>query len=163
MPPPSMPRWPTCRRLPAGPTRRLGMRWCEVENGIADIQGFDPDHLRAFSTRREQILEAAGEGPSPRALQIATLGAKVRDLTDASLRDLWREKATQLGLGRERSTPRWATQYPPDPPRLSADQIAQLVTADKSHFDRRDVIQAVANRLPAGAPGYRVRSLPTPT
>ena len=67
-------------------TRRLGVRWREVENGIADIQGFDPDHLRAFSTRREEILEAAGEGASARARQIATLAtreAKDRDLTDA--------------------------------------------------------------------------------
>jgi hypothetical protein len=47
----------------------------------------------------------------------------------------------------------------PGPPRLSTGQIAQLVTADKSHFDRRDVIQAVANCLPAGAPGYQVEEL----
>jgi hypothetical protein len=71
-------------------TRRLGVRWREVANGIAEIEGFDPDHLRAFSTRRQQILEAAGEGASARARQIATLAtreAKDTDLTTESLRD----------------------------------------------------------------------------
>src|SRR5215469_17186149 len=28
-----------------GMTRRLGVRWQEVENGIAEIEGFDPEHL----------------------------------------------------------------------------------------------------------------------
>ena len=85
-------------------TRRLGVRWQEVANGIAEIRGFDPDHLRAFSTRRQQILEAAGEGASARARQIATLAtreAKDRDLTTESLRDLWRAKAEEIGLDRE--------------------------------------------------------------
>jgi len=140
-------------------TRRLGVRWREVSNGIAEIEGFDPDHLRAFSTRRQQILEAAGEGASARARQIATLAtreAKERDLTTESLRDLWREKAAQLGLDREAVHAAMGHPISPGPPRLSTDQIAQLVTADKSHFDRRDVIQAVANCLPAGAPGHEV-------
>jgi conjugative relaxase-like TrwC/TraI family protein len=54
-------------------TRRLGVRWREVENGLSEIEGFQADHLRAFSTRRAQILEAAGEGASARAMQVAAL------------------------------------------------------------------------------------------
>jgi conjugative relaxase-like TrwC/TraI family protein len=46
-------------------TRRLGVRWQEVENGIAEIEGFDPEHLRAFSTRRAEILPATAPGRSP--------------------------------------------------------------------------------------------------
>jgi hypothetical protein len=100
-------------------SRRLGVRWKEVANGIAEIRGFDPDHLRAFSTRRQEILEAAGEGASARARQIATLAtreAKARDLTTESLRDLWRQKAEEIGFDRESirataatSSRRWPT------------------------------------------------------
>ena len=79
--------------------------------------------------------------------------------TTESLCDLWREKATQLGLDREAIHAAMGHPISPGPPRLSADQIAQLVTSDKSHFDSRDVIQAVANCLPAGAPGYQVEEL----
>jgi conjugative relaxase-like TrwC/TraI family protein len=53
-------------------TRRLGVRWQEVRKGIAEIEGFVDEHLRAFSTRRAEILEAAGPGASARSMQVAT-------------------------------------------------------------------------------------------
>src|SRR5690606_36150977 len=40
-------------------TRRLGVSWQPVFNGIADIEGFSPALLEHFSTRRAEILEAA--------------------------------------------------------------------------------------------------------
>ena len=43
-------------------TRRLGVEWGPVRNGIAEIAGFAPEQLRAFSTRRAEILAAAGAG-----------------------------------------------------------------------------------------------------
>jgi conjugative relaxase-like TrwC/TraI family protein len=143
-------------------TRRLGVRWQEVVNGIAEIEGFDPDHLAAFSTRRQEILEVAWEGSSARARQIATLetrSAKDRDLSTESLRGIWREKAEEIGLtpesiraalGRERQAPEG---------RVAIADVAAEVTAHASHFDRRDVIQAVANCLPAGAAGEEVVEL----
>jgi conjugative relaxase-like TrwC/TraI family protein len=143
-------------------TRRLGVRWNEVANGIAEIRGFDPDHLRAFSTRRQEILEAAGEGASARARQIATLAtreAKDRDLTTESLRDLWRQKAEEIGLDREwiRATLGHERQAPEG--RVAVAEVEAALTAHASHFDRRDVIQAVADCLPAGAPGNEVEEL----
>lgn len=143
-------------------TRRLGVRWSEVVNGIAEIRGFDPDHLRAFSTRRQEILEAAGEGASARARQIATLAtreAKDRDLTTKSLRDLWRAKAEEIGLTREsiRATLGHERQSPEG--RVAVAEVEVAVTAHASHFDRRDAIQAVADSLPAGAPGEEVVEL----
>jgi conjugative relaxase-like TrwC/TraI family protein len=143
-------------------TQRLGVRWREVVNGLSEIEGFDPDHLRAFSTRRQQILEAAGEGASARALQIATLAtreAKDRDLTTESLRDLWRAKAEEIGLTREsiRATLGHERQAPEG--RVAVAEVEAALTAHASHFDRRDVIQAVANCLPAGAPGDEVEEL----
>jgi conjugative relaxase-like TrwC/TraI family protein len=143
-------------------TRRLGVRWREVANGIAEIEVFDPDHLRAFSTRRQQILEATGEGASARARQIATLAtreAKDRDLSTASLRDLWREKAEEIGLDRAsiRATLGHARQAPEG--RVTVAEVEAGLTAHASHFDGRDVIQVVANCLPAGAPGHEVEQL----
>ncbi|MGN6217082.1 MAG: MobF family relaxase, partial [Solirubrobacterales bacterium] len=143
-------------------TRRLGVRWREVVNGIAEIRGFDSGHLRAFSTRRQQILEAAGEGASARARQIATLAtreAKDRDLSTESLRDLWRAKAEEIGLSGEsiRATLGHERQAPEG--RVAVAEVEAAVTAHASHFDRRDAIQAVADSLPAGAPGEEVVEL----
>ena len=143
-------------------TCRLGVRWQEVVNGIADIEGFDPAHLRAFSTRRQQILEAAGEGASARARQVATLAtrqAKDPDLSTESLRDLWREKAEGIGLSREAIRATLGKEPQPSASRLTVAEVEAAVTAHVSHFDRRDAIRAVADRLPAGAPGEKVCEL----
>ncbi|MGN6557013.1 MAG: MobF family relaxase [Solirubrobacterales bacterium] len=143
-------------------TQRLGVRWREVVNGIAEIRGFDPDHLRAFSTRRQQILEAAGEGASARARQIATLATrevKDRDLTTESLRDLWREKAEEIGLSRESIHATLGHERQAPEGRVSVAEVEAALTAHASHFDRRDAIQAVADSLPAGAPGEEVVEL----
>lgn len=85
-------------------TLRLGVRWTEPRNGIAEIAGFGPEHLRAFSTRRREILEAAAPDASASSLRVATLAtrtAKERDLTTESLRERWRAKAAEIGLTRE--------------------------------------------------------------
>jgi conjugative relaxase-like TrwC/TraI family protein len=143
-------------------TRRLGVQWQTVANGIAEIKGFLPSQLRAFSTRRREILEAVGEGSSARARQIATLetrSAKDRDLSTESLRDIWREKAEKIGLTHEsiRSTLDKGRQAPEG--QVAIAEVEAALTAHASHFDRRDVIQAVTNCLPAGASGDEVVEL----
>ncbi|HWO84773.1 MAG TPA: MobF family relaxase [Solirubrobacterales bacterium] len=143
-------------------THRLGVRWSEVKNGLAEIEGYDPDHLRAFSTRRQQILEAAGEGASARARQIATLetrAAKDTDLSTESLRDLWREKAEEIGLTRESIRAALGHERQAPEGRVSVAEVEAALTAHRSHFDRREAIQAVADCLPAGAPGEEVTEL----
>jgi conjugative relaxase-like TrwC/TraI family protein len=143
-------------------TRRLGVRWWKVENGIAEIRGFDPDHLLAFSTRRQEILEAAGEGAGARARQVATLAtreAKDRDLTTESLRDLWRRKGEESGLDREAIRATFGKERQAPEGQVAVADVEASLTAHASHFDRRDVIQAVADSLPAGAPGPEVVEL----
>src|SRR4051812_11855918 len=143
-------------------TRRLGVQWREVVNGLSEIEGFDPEQLLAFPPRRAEILEAAGEGATARAMQIATLEtrpAKDRDLTTESLRDLWREKAAEIGLGRETIHATFGHERQAPEGRVAIAEVEASLTAHASHFDRRDAIQGVANCLPAGAPGPEVVEL----
>ena len=142
-------------------TRRLGAEWGPVEKGIADIRGFSERELRAFSTRRAEILAAAGEGASAREMQIATLTtrkAKDRDVTDASLREAWRAKGEEVGLTRERIADRLGHERP-GPTVLTRRAVGRTVTAHVSHFDRRDAIRAVADNLPHGAPAAEIEAL----
>ncbi|MGC1166328.1 MAG: MobF family relaxase [Solirubrobacterales bacterium] len=129
-------------------TRRLGVGWQEVRNGIAEIEGFADDHLRTFSTRRQQILEAAGPEASARSKQVATLAtrtAKEEGLTQETLRERWNSKAAEIGLEVERTLGHVRDSGAPDVARTASTwQVGRAVTTGVSHFDRRDAIQAVA-------------------
>jgi conjugative relaxase-like TrwC/TraI family protein len=143
-------------------THRLGVRWQEVTNGIAEIEGFDPDHLRAFSTRRAEILAATAPDASARARQIATLETrkvKDRDVTAESLRERWRSTAEEIGLDRETIRRTFDRGREVEPARVAGADLADALTSHASHFDRRDAIQAVADQLPAGAPAAEVEEI----
>ncbi|HET8955727.1 MAG TPA: MobF family relaxase [Solirubrobacterales bacterium] len=143
-------------------TRRLGVRWREVRNGLSEIEGFDPEHLRAFSTRRAEILEAAGgEGASARAMQVATLETREAkaDLGDESLRELWHTKAREIGLSREAIHATFGQGRQAPEGRVAVAELERSLVSGASHFDRRAAIQAVADNLPAGAPGPEVIEL----
>lgn len=143
-------------------SRSLGVRWQEPRNGIAEIEGFADHHLREFSTRRAEILEAAGPDASARARQVANLVTrepKEKGLTRETLRERWQVKAQEIGLDCG------AIQRPFDPNLPAADrtvstrQVDRAATAGASHFDRRDAIQAVAGLLPEGAEAAEVERM----
>ncbi len=141
-------------------TRRLGVEWQPVRNGIAEIKDFADEWLKTFSTRRAEILEAAGADASARARQVATLTtrqAKDRELTTETMRESWEFKAKEIGLDREAIAATMGKEVGLAA-RLTLDTLDRQVTAHASHFDRRDAIQAVANLLPNGAPGHEVES-----
>jgi conjugative relaxase-like TrwC/TraI family protein len=143
-------------------TRRLGVRFKEVRNGIAEIQGFDPDHLRHFSKRRVEILEAAGPDASAEALQVATLATRPQKEAEAegkTMRDRWRREAEEIGLDREAIRSTFDRSPEVFDGRLAVAEVEARVTEFASHFDRRDVIQAVGNALRSGAPGSDVEEL----
>lgn len=140
---------------------RLGAEWEQVVNGIAELRGFTPEQLRHFSTRRAEIVEAAGPGASAREMQIATLQtrrAKQRDLTDESLREAWRVKGAEVGLTRESVCLTLGKERPGETV-LTARAIERALTHSRSHFDRRDAIRAVADQLPHGAKVREVEKL----
>jgi conjugative relaxase-like TrwC/TraI family protein len=139
-------------------TRCLGVEWQPVRKGIAEIKGFADEWLKAFSTRRAEILEAAGEGASARARQIATLATRKGKETGLELGDLrqrWQSKSEEIGLDRDAIAATMGKEVELAA-KLTLAQLDREVTAHASHFDRRDAIQAVANLLPNGAPGDEV-------
>jgi conjugative relaxase-like TrwC/TraI family protein len=165
--------------LRAGLGENLGVRFEPVRRGMAELEGADKVLLRAFSTRRREIelvLDATG-ARSARSAEVAALITRStkESLPDGpvsrrGLRERWLEQARNLGLtgslidvgfldhvvGRER----W---YAPTPHEL--DELGHLavgpegLTAHSSAFERRDVVRALAEGLPRGAPVVDVEAL----
>ena len=141
-------------------TTRLGVAWQPVVNGVADIDGVDRGLIETFSRRRAAIVEllaARGES-SAAAAQTATLAtrqAKSERLSEAELRDAWTRRAAAAGV-----TPGWHRQLTartswqqPDVAGLWQQLVVEEgLTQTSSSFTRRDVLQQLAGRLPAGAP-----------
>ncbi len=144
-------------------SRRLGVEWQPTRKGIAEIEGFADEHLRAFSTRRAEILEAVGENASAASRQVATLATrkpKEADISQVELRQRWRSKADEIGLDREAIERTLGTRDPAERyPALTVQRLDRAVTEGKSHFDRRDAIQAVADSMRNGAQGADVERM----
>ena len=85
-------------------TQRLGLRWTEPVKGMADLEAVPEEVVRAFSTRRQSLVEhmqAHGtEGfIAARIAALATREAKAQvDLP--RLREEWQARAAEHGLGR---------------------------------------------------------------
>ncbi|MGQ0618101.1 MAG: MobF family relaxase [Acidimicrobiia bacterium] len=154
-------------------TRRLGVGWQPVRNGIADVAGIDRTVIREFSTRRKEIevhLEEYGH-TSARAAQFAayaTRRAKDPTLDANSTAPEWRARAEALGLddvALHAVTGRDVSLEPPAPRSRAAERIYRWLaspdglTAAASTFGRREVIKAICNALPAGAPVEHVLDL----
>ena len=84
-------------------SRTLGVRWSEPVKGMAEIEGVSTEALRAFSTRRQSLvehMEAMGTSgfAASRVAALATRERKERvDLPE--LRESWLGRALQMGLG----------------------------------------------------------------
>jgi conjugative relaxase-like TrwC/TraI family protein len=144
-------------------TRTLGLEWLPVRNGIAELVGVPKPVLRAFSRRRAEIQAALAEhGTSgPRAAEAAALATRQAKRGDVTIDELvadWRARAVELGLDHgsvERLVGRVHAQDPDDA--VWQQTFAELaaptgLTQRASTFSRRDVFQALCERVPAGAP-----------
>ena len=84
-------------------TRRLGIEWTPIRNGVAEVDGVPVAVRRAFSRRRAEIqteLDGRGE-TSASAAQIATLHtrrAKDYAVPAETIWQQWRDRARQLGF-----------------------------------------------------------------
>ena len=150
-------------------SHRLGVRCGPVDErtGHADILGLDdPALLRSFSTRAGQVAEQkqewAAAGLDAEGIKAGSIAAratrkpKPRDLGDGeTIYDRWRAQLADRGVG-----PREFTRVLDHPGRVrpaGERQLAALLeelagpgglTAQASTFARRDVLDAVAKRLP---------------
>ena len=145
-------------------TRRLGVAWGPVHNGIADVAHIPSGAIEAFSTRRRQIVEhLALHGESGgRAAQIAayaTRAAKDPEATAENLVDGWRVKARAHGLDDDvlaAALHRQERHDPPVPGSPAAEALFVLLaapdglTARRSTFNRAQVLEAICDRLPGG-------------
>ena len=141
-------------------TDRLGVRWGEVRNGIADIDGVPVAVLRAFSRRRAEIeaeLERRGESTAA-AARMATLATRRRKdygVVPEELAAEWRERAARLGFGRDalravlgRPADREPTEWTRAFRRLAS---SNGLTHRRATFARRDVLQALCEAIPPAA------------
>jgi Ti-type conjugative transfer relaxase TraA len=141
-------------------TQRLGVAWGPVENGVAELRGIDEDVRRTFSRRSAEIREHMRErdGRSSKSAQIATLEtrrAKDYNVPIACLREEWRARAAELGLGPQELDDVLDRQHGRRRPDVEA--IAEALsaphglTAQASAFDRRDVVRGWAEAHRDGA------------
>ena len=143
-------------------TRTVGVEWAPVRKGIAEIVGVRRRVLAGFSRRRAEIeaaLEQRGTSGA-RAAEAAALATRRPKDPATVARELvgeWRQRAADLGLGRDelalisgrvRSKEPGAREWD----RLF-DRLAGSVglTRRAATFTRDDVLQAVCEKLPPGA------------
>jgi conjugative relaxase-like TrwC/TraI family protein len=152
-------------QLRAELTRRLGVSWGLVVNGIAEIDGIPREILRAFSQRRQEIeMHMAERGEhGARAAQIATYATrKAKDVEVAaeSLLPEWRARAERLGLDARalagvlyQGTPmRVPRPTFPDAELLFASLASPSGLTERSaSFGRREVLQAICAAMPHGS------------
>jgi conjugative relaxase-like TrwC/TraI family protein len=138
---------------------RLGVSWTEPVEGMAELEGVSEEAMRAFSTRRQSLLEhmeARGtEGfAASRVAALATREAKEQvDLP--RLRDEWKARAAEHGLGRHELR---ALVGPPQQARAIdlAEAGEQLLgrnglTAKQTTFTTPELVRAVAGGARHGA------------
>jgi conjugative relaxase-like TrwC/TraI family protein len=150
-------------------TVRLGVAWTPVVNGYADVAGVPREVIDEFSTRRAQIVAALDERgeDSPQAAQVAALTTRRAKTTDPDRETLsrgWAERARTVGFDPE-DVPRLLGRHPVPADRAGLRDLAlhllgpDGLTAKRSTFDRRDVLQAWCQHLADGAPVPHVRAL----
>ena len=136
------------------------MRWGEVRNGIAEIEGVPRDAIRAFSRRKAEIdaqVEAWGidTAAARQSAAVKTRRGKDYNVTPDQLAPEWRARAAALGLGPERvAAITWqpGRAAPSDHAAIAHALLASTgLTAQRSSFDRRDVVRAFSAAGGAGA------------
>jgi len=157
-------------------TQRLDVRWREVNprTGAAEIDGLhDPELLRAFSKRRAQVLSQQAEWGhqgirASKAAALATRKPKAQLEPEASFYARVARSLAEHGIdpAELEATMRGGRAQAAE--RAAADPAALLhwlaspdgLTANASTFARRDVLDALAKRLPVtGTASRTMRTL----
>src|ERR687897_1526105 len=144
--------------------RELGLAFREVHRGAAEIAGVPDETLRSFSRRRAEIESRMAQrgGASRRSGEVAALEsrrAKDYGVRPAEQRAEWRERARSSGLQVEAALRRSG----PSGERLSEARLFARVeaalTAERSTFAHRHVIEELAAAHREGASVEKVERL----
>ena len=150
-------------------TRSLGVEWRTPVQGMAEIAGVPEEALRAFSTRREQVVEYLGRRGASGfyAAKVAALETRDRkqpvDLP--RLEGEWRGRAAEHGLDRRRLAAVLGHRVPADLDERGFRAVAARLlgegglTAKRTTFTAPDVVMAWAEAHVQGAPVDRVLHL----
>ncbi|MFL6110597.1 MAG: MobF family relaxase [Catenulispora sp.] len=141
-------------------TRRLGVRWGPVRRGVAEIDCVPAELRRLFSTRRREVvdhLEQAGRS-GPKAAQVAAWRSRrgKSKTAEPTLRQRWVARAREAGFDPSRVVLA-AVRQVETVAMVAIDRVAvqvlgpRGVTERRSSFDRRDLLRAVCEAVPAGA------------
>jgi conjugative relaxase-like TrwC/TraI family protein len=144
-------------------TRRLGVDWGPVRHGVAEITGVPAGLRRLFSTRRAEIEEhLALHGQSgPQAATVALFETRQpkSHRSDSELRADWRQRAHVASfsprrlIAEVRHAGRTATRRALDVATIAGQVLGTGgVTSRSSTFDRRALLRAVCEAVPAGSP-----------
>lgn len=139
--------------------RDLGLSWGLIRNGHGDLSPFARDVIEHFSQRRMEIVEdmAKRGTTSARAAEVSayrTRDAKDYGVDEDTRREEWIAKAGEFDLSPQSIDTMVAQGSPRAAAAISTDNLGtalQKLETTKSHFDRRDLICALADQLPDGA------------
>ncbi|MGH3631929.1 MAG: MobF family relaxase, partial [Sciscionella sp.] len=147
----------------------LGVEWEAPSKGLADLKGVPHAAIDEFSTRRAQVVQHMEERGTHGfwAAQVAALDTRDRkehvDL--ARLREDWRARAAEHGLGRTAFARALHRERRPEPTSRELLQIAhrllgpQGLTERTTAFSDPDLVMAWADAHDQGASAERVRRL----
>jgi len=140
-------------------TRRLAVRWGPVVNGHADLEGIPRAVIDHFSRRRNEIVEEMERHGTTSAAAAEVAAYRTRDAKDYGVdpdrqRADWRAAAaefdlTEANIARRVGGARHREPRPIGPRDL--DAALGSLEATHSHFDRRDLLCAIADRMGEGA------------
>jgi conjugative relaxase-like TrwC/TraI family protein len=152
--------------LRASLTREIGAEWQAVVNGYADLAGIGRPLIEHFSRRRNEIVAEMAERGTSSAAAAEVAAYRTRDAKDYGVdpdtqRAEWRSRAAEFDFSEESiermlQVARVREPRPIDPGEIDAT-LADLESTH-SHFDRRDLLCALANRMREGTDGGQLEA-----
>ncbi len=156
-------------QLRAELTRSLGVEWEQPHKGMAELRGVPRSVIRAFSTRRAQVVEelARRGGGGFYAAQLAAVETRERkeQVDLVGLREDWRARAAELGLGSRELRALLGRVHQSALSRSDLLRIARRLlgpeglTERQTAFSEPEAVMAWAQAHAAGASAERVRRL----
>jgi conjugative relaxase-like TrwC/TraI family protein len=145
--------------LRAGMLREFGLEFEEVRNGYADLKGFSRELIEAFSARSREIKSWLEEHGVFSVEAAQTAAYRTRDAKDYSVDadqriSEWEAQAAPHGMTRRAVEEMIGEARPREPRAISKEDLdaaLDALEARTSHFDRRELLWALADVLEEGA------------